>query len=446
MLEALQAFFSFVTGPFLLIVLLGTGIFLTLRLRFIQIRGLKEGIKITRGAYDDPLDPGDVSHFKALCAALSATVGVGNIAGVAAAIGLGGPGAIFWMWMTAFLGMAIKCTECTLAQMFRTTDKAGNIAGGPMYYIERGLGKNWKWLAVVFAFFTVLASFGIGNMVQSNQVAQVLQSSFGVSPYLSGLVIAVLTGLVIVGGVKRIGQVASFLVPFMAVLYIGAALFILFLNADKVFACLALIVSEAFAPTSIAGGAVGSAIMLSMRAGVTRGLFSNESGLGSAPIIHAAAKTTVPFREGLVALLEPFTDTIIICTMTALVILCTGTWQGGMSDAPLTAAAFEAGFSGGAYVVTFSIVLFAFSTAISWSYYGDRAAEYLLGEKVVLPFRLLYCVFLFVGAFASAKAHWITQVWNYADIANLLMAFPNLLALWMLSGLVVKARNEYFGK
>lgn len=442
----IKEFFSFVTGPVLLVVLLGTGLFLTFRTKFVQLRGLREGIRITRGKYDDPTHPGDVTHFRALCAALSATVGVGNIAGVAAAIALGGPGAVFWMWVTAFLGMAVKFTECTLAQIFRVVHEDGSISGGPMYYIEKGLGPRWRWLALCFAFFTVIASFGIGNMVQANQVAQALSSTFDIPAVATGVVMAVMTALVVVGGMKRIGQVASILVPFMAVLYVGGGLIILFKYAEHILPSLVLIMKSAFTPTAATGGFVGSTIMLAMRAGVSRGLFSNESGLGSAPIIHATAKTNVPVREGFVALLEPFIDTIIICTFTALAIICTGVWNSGLTDAPLTAAAFEAGFVGGRYVVTFSILLFAYSTAISWSYYGDRAAEYLFGERVVLPFRLLYCALLFGGAVASSTTAWIQSVWAYADIANLLMAFPNLLALWLLSGVVVKATREYFQK
>lgn len=430
-------------GPVLLVVLLGTGVFLTIRFRFIQIRGLCEGVRIVRGKYNDPSDPGDVTHFKALCAALSATVGVGNIAGVAAAIALGGPGAVFWMWVTAFLGMTLKLTECTLAQMYRVVHEDGTVSGGPMYYIERGLGARWKWLAMLFAFFTVVACFGIGNMVQANQVAQALQATFDISPVATGLVLMVMTGLVIVGGMKRIGDVASLLVPFMAAIYIGGALFVLVTHAHAIIPSLMLVMRSAFTPTAATGGFVGATIMLAMRAGVSRGLFSNESGMGSAPIAHATAKTRIPLREGLVALLEPFTDTLVICTMTALVILATGVWSSGLSDAPLTVAAFESGFSGGKYVVAISILLFAYSTAMSWSYYGDRAAEYLFGEKVILPFRIFYCIVLFVGAVASGSTEWIQSVWGYADVANLLMAFPNLIALWLLSGHVAKELKSY---
>jgi len=441
--QIIQDIFLYVTGPILIVVLLSTGIFLTIRMRFVQIRGLVEGIRITSGKYNDPNHPGDVTHFKALCGALSATVGVGNIAGVAAAIAIGGPGAVFWMWVTAFLGMAIKFTECTLAQQFRVIHEDGTVSGGPMYYIEKGLGSRFKPLAVVFAFFTVFASFGIGNMVQSNQMAQVLSSTFSVSPIVTGIVLSIMTGLVIVGGMRRIGHVAGILVPFMSILYVGGAIVILAMNAGSLLPGLVLIVKSAFSTTAAAGGFVGATIMLAVRSGVSRGLFSNEAGLGSAPIIHAAAKTKIPVREGLVALLEPFTDTIVICTMTALVIICSGLWTSGLRDAPLTSAAFEAGFAGGRYLVTLAIVLFAYSTAISWSYYGDRAAGYLFGRRVILPFRIIYCIVLFIGAVASETASWITTVWAYADIANLLMAFPNLLALWFLSGLVARSLTSY---
>jgi AGCS family alanine or glycine:cation symporter len=439
----LQGFFAYVTGPILIVALLGTGIYLTIRMRFVQIRGFIEGIRITAGKYNDPSIAGDVTPFRALCSALSATVGVGNIAGVAAAIAIGGPGAVFWMWVTAFLGMAIKFTECTLAQHFRTVHKDGTVSGGPMYYIERGLGPRYKFLSVSFAIFTIFACFGIGNMVQANQVSQILGATFEVPHAITGIVISVMTGLVILGGMRRIGKVAGVLVPFMSIAYVGGAVFILGMNHAHILPTLRDIVFFAFHPSAAAGGFVGSAIMLSMRAGVMRGLFSNESGLGSAPIIHATSKTSPPVREGLVALLEPFTDTLVICTMTALVILTSGQWTTGLRDAPLTSAAFETGFAGGQYIVTMGITLFAYSTAISWSYYGDRAAEYLFGAKAILPFRIVYCVILFVGAIAGTSYQWIATVWAYADIANLLMAFPNLIALWMLSGLVAKSLTSY---
>ncbi|HQG12867.1 MAG TPA: amino acid carrier protein, partial [bacterium] len=315
-MQHLNALLVYLTGPVLIVALLGTGLFLTFRMKFVQFRGLIEGIRITSGKYNDPRHPGDVTHFKALCGALSATVGVGNIAGVAAAIAIGGPGAVFWMWMTAILGMAVKFTECTLAQQFRIVHEDGTVSGGPMYYIERGLGRKFKPLAILFAFFTVFASFGIGNMVQSNQVAQILDSTFGIPPVITGVVISIMTGLVIVGGMRRIGQVAGILVPFMSIAYVGGALVILAMNAGAIIPSLALIFKSAFTGTAAAGGFAGSAIMLALRSGVSRGLFSNEAGLGSAPIIHAAAKTRIPVREGLVALLEPFIDTLVICTMT----------------------------------------------------------------------------------------------------------------------------------
>ncbi|NLD27210.1 MAG: Amino-acid carrier protein AlsT [bacterium ADurb.Bin270] len=442
-MQHLNALLVYLTGPVLIVALLGTGLFLTFRMKFVQFRGLIEGIRITSGKYNDPRHPGDVTHFKALCGALSATVGVGNIAGVAAAIAIGGPGAVFWMWMTAILGMAVKFTECTLAQQFRIVHEDGTVSGGPMYYIERGLGRKFKPLAILFAFFTVFASFGIGNMVQSNQVAQILDSTFGIPPVITGVVISIMTGLVIVGGMRRIGQVAGILVPFMSIAYVGGALVILAMNAGAIIPSLALIFKSAFTGTAAAGGFAGSAIMLALRSGVSRGLFSNEAGLGSAPIIHAAAKTRIPVREGLVALLEPFIDTLVICTMTALVIVTSDLCGSGLRDAPLTSAAFENGFAGGRYIVTFTIPLFAYSTAISWSYYGDRAFEYLLGRRAIMPFRIIYCIVLFFGAIASSTTAWVGTVWAYADIANLLMAFPNLLALWLLSGVVAKSLKAY---
>ena len=313
-------------APLLAIVLLGTGLFVTVRLGFIQLRGFKHALDITRGKYDDPDHPGDVNHFQALTTALSATVGIGNIAGVAIAIRLGGPGALFWMWVTAFFGMALKYTECTLALKYRTLHEDGSVSGGPMYYIERGLGAKWKWMATAFAIFAVICSFGTGNMNQSNTMADAMEASFGINPIWTALVAAVLVALVIIGGIRRIGRVTSILTPFMAILYVGAALIVIFLHMKEVPWAFGFIVQQAFAPTAMVGGAAGSFLMTLMW-GIRRGLFSNEAGQGSAPIAHAAAKTEEPVREGLVASLGPFVDTLVICTMTGMVIILSGAWR-----------------------------------------------------------------------------------------------------------------------
>ena len=537
------------TIPFIVIALLGTGIFLTLRLGLIQIRRLGHGFAVATGRYDDPNEPGDVSHFQALTTALSATVGIGNIAGVAIAIHWGGPGALFWMWVTALLGMAVKYSEVTLAQHYRQVEKPdkdphrweGSVSGGPMYYIERGIkekwGGNWKWLAVIFATGLILTSFLTGNGVQANTVADTLLDEFGIDPWISGLFTASVVAAVILGGIRRIGAVTGVLAPLMAGVYVLGALIVILMNLDQVLPTFGLIFREAFQPSAgIAGGGVG-VFVVTMMWGVRRGLFSNEAGQGSAPIAHAAAKTDEPVSEGVVALLEPFIDTILICSMTGLVILITGVWddrvptpidlasgdltyiyegggeaevgppaeleivdghpvsgpEGGPvigwheasidalyldaeqtspftgtvypgeavardaggteyrtlyanaaeSGAPLTKLAFTRGlkrFGGwGGLIVATSVFLFAISTAISWSYYGDRCAHYLFGPKAVLPYKILFVIMHFVGAVAP-----LATIWTIGDIALGLVTFPNLLALLLLSGTVVTLTNRYF--
>jgi AGCS family alanine or glycine:cation symporter len=446
---------DFLWSYVLVTLLLGTGIYLTARMRLVQVRGLWHGIKLTAGVYDRPDDPGDLKHFHALSTALSATVGIGNIAGVAIAIQKGGPGALFWMWMTAALGMATKFTCCTLAVKFRNTNPDGTVSGGPMYYIENGLGKNWKWLAVAFASFASVAAFGVGCMAQAGEMARSFSSLVGESwmfggfdlvRVAAGVIIAVMTGIVIIGGIKRIGDVTSLLVPFMCLFYVAAAMIIILMNLDKVPGAFYQIFHDAFTGTAATGGFMGAAFIYAMRMGVARGIFSNESGMGSAPIAHATAKTKIPVREGYVALLEPFIDTLIICSMTGLVVVITGAWTGpsNIGGAELTAAAFSQGLASlsstlntaflGKLIVTVGVILFAYSTAISWSYYGDRSVSYLLGLKSVKPYRYLFCFFLLVGA--SIK---IDLVWNLCDILNGLMALPNLVSLWLLAGVV---RNE----
>ena len=521
--------------PLIVIALLGTGLFLTLRLSFLQFRRFGHGAAVATGKYDDPDDPGDVSHFQALSTALSATVGIGNIAGVAIALHWGGPGALFWMWITALLGMATKFAEVTLAQNYRVVDddeKGGTVAGGPMYYIERGLGKSWKPLAVFFAVALGVTAFLTGNGVQANTMADTMFTEFGVPTYVTGLVTAGIVAATVLGGIKRIGRVTAILAPSMAGIYVLGALTIIILNADKVMPTLSLIVSEAFNPTAgVAGTGVG-ALLVTMMWGVKRGLFSNEAGQGSAPIAHAAARTDEPVSEGVVALLEPFIDTILICTMTALVIVMTGVWtervptklalDGGdltwidngekveeppetivvedgkvvdgpelawhdvpvealyvdeehetlftgtidpekataastarrgdlealygdavESGAPLTAMAFRRGLSTfgsfGQHIVLLCVLLFGVSTAISWSYYGDRCAHYVLGPSAVMAYRIVFVGMHFLGAVVP-----LSLAWAMGDVLLGIVIVPNLIALVLLTPKVVELTRSYF--
>jgi len=435
---------SFVWGPVMIVFLVGTGLFLSIRLKFIQFRGFPHAVGLISGRYDDPDDHGEITHFQALSAALSATIGTGNIAGVATAIALGGPGAVFWMWVTALVGMATKFTSCLLSNKYRVVHEDGSVSGGPMHYLEQGLGL--KWLGMLFALFTVIASFGIGNMVQANSVAQPLYDILGINKWVTGIVMAVLVALVILGGIKRIGTVASKIVPFMCVAYVTGALTIILSNFSEILPALQQIIVDAFRPTSAAGGFAGATVLETMRYGVARGVFSNESGLGSAPIAHAAAKTKEPVREGLVASVGPFIDTIIVCTMTALVIVMSGLWNhvdelgNQLTGATLSAQAFQAGLPGfGQYIVSFGLVFFAFSTILSWSYYGDRCAEYLLGERAVIVYRWIWVLLVPIGATIE-----LNFIWNLSDTANGLMAIPNLIALIGLSGVVAQEVKDYF--
>lgn len=443
--EIIASIQSFVWGPPLMVLLVGTGIFMSIRYKFIQFRGFKHGLGILSGKYDKKRDPGEITHFQALTAALSGTIGTGNIVGVAAAILAGGPGAVFWMWITALFGMALKFTSCTLAVHFRKVDENGEAHGGPMHYIEQGMGKKFKWLAVLFATFTMFASFGIGNMFQINNVATSIHLLFweGQEPtfifnLLIGIGIAALVGAVILGGIKSIGKVASKIVPFMFLFYMGAGLIILAMNFKAIPGVFHDIFYYAFhTPAALAGGILGTVI----RNGVKRGLFSNEAGMGSAAIAHGAAKTNEPVREGLVAMLGPFIDTILVCSITALIILVTGVHELGFADGELTAKAFEVGLNSafGGKLVSLGIVFFAFSTLISWSYYGDRASDYLFGKKAVKPYRWIYLVFIVIGAVVQFDI-----VIGFSDIMNALMALPNLVAIIALSPIVVKLSKDYF--
>lgn len=427
-----------------MILLVGTGLYLTVRFAFVQLRGFKHSLEIVSGKFDSHEDPGEISHFRALCTALSGTVGTGNIIGVAAAILMGGPGAVFWMWVTAFVGMATKFTSCTLAVHFRKVDGEGEVHGGPMHYIEMGMGKRFKWLAVTYAFFTAIASFGIGNMFQVNSMVGsingLLTGTSNSAEYLVklsvGVLVAFVVAFVIIGGIKRIASWSSKIVPLMCLFYFGSALVILFKNIDLVLPGLELIFVQAFnAPESVSGGLLGGVIS----SGVARGLFSNEAGLGSAAMAHSAAKTDEPVREGLVAMLEPFIDTLVICTITALVIICTGAYTQVSNKALVTITAFEIGLPGSGPLVSIAILFFAFSTLIAWSYYGDRAIDYLFGPGAVVYYRWCYVLFIIVGALYS-----IEDVINFCDTANGLMALPNLAALIYLSPLVYKLTKDYF--
>ncbi len=431
-----------------IILLVGTGLYLTIKLRFIQFRGFKHAVQLVSGKFDKKNDPGEVTHFQALSTALSATIGTGNIAGVATAIAGGGPGAIFWMWITALVGMATKYASCSLALKFRHIHHDGSISGGPMYTLLNGL--KMPKLAALFATFTLIASFGIGNMVQANSVvgglAQAIPASKDYATVI-GFIMAVCVGLVIIGGIKRIAKVASYVVPFMAIAYSGTAILILSINIEKIPDAFATIINLALNPTAAGWGAIGAA----MQWGVARGVFSNEAGLGSAPMAHAAAQTNEPSREGLVAMLGPFIDTIIICSMTALVIVIMGfygnTAPAGKNGADLTVFAFghalsSFGYIGetiGTWIVGFGLVFFAYSTMIAWSYYGDRSAEFLFGKKAILPYRVIFTVLVVVGASVPLKL-----VWNFADIANILMAVPNLISLILLAGLVKNLTDDYY--
>jgi len=553
----------------LVILLVGSGVYFSIRLVFPQFRRIGHGIAVARGKYDNPDDPGDITHFQALCAALSATVGVGNIAGVAIALHAGGPGAIFWMWIAALFGMVTKYAECTLAQKYRVIHCNGSISGGPMYYIEKGMGGRFKWLAIVFASCGLIATFGGGNMVQSNSMTIAFTDQFATQKFyrdtplsdlnngkevsmmddtefiiktrdgkaigidisraktvsdllnaindhpknmsryvmaeiatdrnsieltdftegkdeftiassdngklinglgfvhedgnintlsngkistviperlflkaILGVATSLIVGMVIIGGIKRIGKVASRLVPVMSSIYVAGALFIILWNYDRIADSFYLIFKHAFTSTAATGGFAGATVLYAITWGVRRAAFSNEAGLGSAPIAHAAAKTKEPVREGLVAMMGPLIDTLVICTMTALVIIITGEWTGKADSSVLTKNAFNAGIPYlGGVIVAIGLILFAISTAISWSYYGDRCAEYLFGSRAILPYRWIYVIALFVGAMVRLEF-----VWNFSDITLGLMSLPNLIAIIALSGVVISLTKDYFSR
>ena len=433
---------SIVWGPLIIILIIGTGTYLSVMTKFFSITKLGYTLKNTllKMFAKDDKGEGEVTAFQAVATALAATVGTGNIAGVATAIALGGPGAVFWMWLAAVMGMTTKFAEVVLAVNYREKTPDGRYVGGPMYFITNGLGKNWKWLAVLFALFGTFASFGIGCMVQSNSVALSAESTFGVPVMVTGIVLAILTGAVIIGGIKRIGAFTEKLVPFMAAIYIVGGLWLIIANASKLPLAFSLIFTNAFTGTAAVGGFSGTVMMQAIRYGVARGIFSNEAGLGSAPIAHAAATTDHPVRQGMWGVFEVFMDTIVICSITALSIMVTGVWESGESGAVLSVMAFNTGLPGvGKYIVSVGLILFAYSTILGWEYYGERCLEYLFGTKPIFAYRILWVVMVVVGAIGG-----LTFMWDLADTLNALMAFPNLVAVLMLSPVVFKLTKEFF--
>ncbi|HXV87029.1 MAG TPA: sodium:alanine symporter family protein [Gemmatimonadales bacterium] len=431
-----------VWGPPMLILLMGTGVVLTVLTRAVQFRHLVTALrevlgKLTRHGGGE----GSVTPFQAVATALASTVGVGNIAGVATAISLGGPGALFWLWVSGLLGMCTKFAEIVIALHYREKDASGTMRGGAMYTLRKGLGIPW--LGSAFALLTAVAAFGIGNMVQANSVADSLRATFGMTPSVVGIVLVAVTGVVILGGIRRIADVTQVLVPFMALLYLGGGLAILVLRAGEIPGALRLVLDGAFSGTAATGGFAGSTVMLALRYGVARGLFSNEAGLGSAPMVHAAADTDHPARQGLYGIFEVFVDTILICSTTGLVILVTGVWDGGATGAALSAQAFETGLPGtlGDLVVTTGLVLFAFSTIIGWSYYGETGMVYLFGVRAAIPYRLAWLVFIYLGAVGS-----LHLVWDVADTLNGLMAVPNLISVLASIPLLLRLQREFFSR
>ena len=438
--EMVGAINGVVWGVPMLIQILGAGLFLTVGLRFLTIMKIPFGFSLLWKGRIPGNDAGDITPFNALMTSLSATIGTGNIAGVATAISLGGPGAVFWMWMTALVGMGTKYAEAVCAVRFREKDENGNFVGGPMYYIQNGMGANWRWLAITFALFAGIAGFGIGNMVQSNSIADALYTTFDIPHLYTGIIVALLVGAVLLGGIQRISQVAGALVPFMAALYILASIVVLAINANAIPAAFGLIFTHAFSPAAATGGFAGAAVWAAIRFGLARGVFSNEAGLGSAPIAHAAAKTKGPVSQGLVAMLGTFIDTLIVCTFTALAILSTGVWTSGATGAALTSAAFEAALPGfGGVIIAVSLAIFAFTTIIGWSYYSERSLQYLFGTSIIMPFRAVWSLAAIIGATVK-----LGFIWLLADTLNAMMAIPNLVALVVLSPIVFAVTKEFF--
>ncbi|MCC5809162.1 MAG: sodium:alanine symporter family protein [Ectothiorhodospiraceae bacterium] len=433
-----------VWGPPFMILLVGTGAYLTIRLGFFQFTHLLFAWRMTFGRLfkrQVATEPGAITPFQAVSSAMAATIGVGNIAGVATAIALGGPGAVFWMWMVALVGMATKMAEATLGVKYRHEDADGNISGGVFWYIEKGLGSNWKWLGVLYAFFAGLAAFGIGNMVQANTMGAAMSTGFNVPPWLTGLIAIVLVGAVTLGGIRRIAVTAEKIVPFMAIVYVIGAIGVLVSFYDQIPAAFGLIFQHAFTPMGAVGGFTGATVAMAIRYGIARGIFSNEAGLGSASIVYAQARNK-PVAQGMWGMWEVFIDTLVVCTMTALVILVTGVFQDGTTGADLTSSAFSSGLPGlGGYIVIVALVLFSYTTMLTWNFYGEKSWEYLFGSRVVLPYRVIFLAFLFVGAIGGLEA-----VWDVADTLNGLMAAPNLIALILLAGVLAREKADYMAE
>jgi len=429
----LSALSDIVWGPPMLILLFGTHLFLTFRLKFIQ-RFLGKAIKISFEKKNE--GEGDVSHFGALSTALAATIGTGNIIGVGTAIALGGPGAVFWMWLTGVFGIATKYSEALLAVKYRIKNEEGQMSGGPMYVLEKGL--NQKWLGILFAAFTMIAAFGIGNMVQANSISSLLEKNFTISPWISGFIMMICTAVVILGGIKSIARVCEYLVPFMAIFYVVGCLILLVLRIDTLPATLVLILQSAFSGTAAVGGFVGAGLVQAMRFGVARGLFSNESGLGSAPIVAASAQTKNPVRQGLVSATGTFWDTVVICLITGLVLVNSGEWIKGVKGDELTNLAFGDIPVLGPVILSLGLLTFVFSTILGWCYYGEKAAEYLFGMRAVMPYRVLWVILVIVGSVAPMKI-----IWDFADVANGLMAIPNLISLILLNGVIYRETREH---
>ena len=440
MLELLKALDAFAWGPPLLILLVGTGIYLTIRLGLLQVTRLPKAFQLI---FTKDKGHGDVSSFAALCTALAATVGTGNIIGVATAIKVGGPGALFWMWMAAFFGMATKYAEGLLAIKYRTKDANGAVAGGPMHYILLGMGEKWRPLAIFFALAGVLvALLGIGTFTQVNSITESIQNTAQVDPAITALILSIFVGIAVFGGLKSISKVSTAVVPFMAIVYILGTLTVILFNIEKIPATLALIFTSAFSPTAAVGGFAGASIRMAIQNGVARGVFSNESGLGSAPIAAAAAKTNEPVEQGLISMTGTFIDTLIICTLTGLTILVTGVWSGDLNGVALTQSAFSTVFSYfGPSLLTIFLVLFAFTTILGWNYYGERCFEFLFGVRFIWLYRVVFVVMVLLGGFIE-----LDMVWIIADIVNALMALPNLIALLVLSPVVIAETKKYFDK
>ena len=438
--DALNFINGLVWGPYMMMIILGTGLFLMVRLKAQPLRKIAYGFKQLSAGRSGQGD-GEISPFRALMTSLSATIGTGNIVGVATAISLGGPGALFWMWCTALLGMATKYAEAVLAVHYREVNREGKYVGGPMYYIKNGLGSRWKWLGVAFAFFGMLAGFGIGNTVQANSVAEALAGSLNIPVWVTGLILAGLVAAVLLGGIQRISSVAGKLVPAMAIGYVGCGIWVLASHISSLPAAFSLIIESAFSPVAAQGGFAGAAVMAAIRFGVARGIFSNEAGLGSAPIAHAAAQTNSPVRQGVIAMLGTFLDTLVVCSVTGLAIVVSGAWLGDAKGAQMTQSAFNTALPFGDLFISIAIALFAFTTLLGWSYYGERCAEFLMGPKAVKPFRVFWIVAVPLGAVTE-----LSRVWTLADTLNGLMALPNLIALCLLSPIVVKLSKDYFSR